>query len=186
MRQSSYNDEKALILKAVDGDKHAFGKLYDLYSGKIYQYCLYRLGSQMDAGDMTGTVFLKAWESLPSFGKRNGDMHFRAWLYRIAHNLIVDSYRQRDQEPEKESFFQELDNPLPVETVLEKNEMRDRLLHAVQKLDGPYQQVIYFRFIEEMSHRDTAQITGLTEANVRVIQYRALKKMREIFGDTHE
>ena len=80
MRQSSHDDENALILKAAAGDKHAFGKLYDLYSGKIFTYCLYWLGLQMDAGKLTGSVFLKVWESLPSFGKRGGNMHFRVCL----------------------------------------------------------------------------------------------------------
>lgn len=135
---------------------------------------------------MTGTVFLKAWESLPTFGKRDGNMLFRAWLYRIAHNLVVDFYRRHDQTQAEESFYKEQDSPVPVQDALEKNEMQDRVLHAVKQLEAPYQQVLYCRFMEEMSHKETSLVTGLSEANVRVIQYRALKKMREILGDVDE
>jgi len=84
-----------LIVRAVQGDADAFGDLYERYLDQIYRYVYYRVANSLEAEDLTETVFLKAWESLPGMRTNVKSMNFQAWLYRIAHNLVVDRYRMQ-------------------------------------------------------------------------------------------
>jgi len=91
-------DEKDLIQQAKSGDKSAFGKLFDMYFTPIYRYLRLRCGNEQDAEDLSAEVFMRAWEKLPGFDLRAGDSMFRSWLFRIAHNLLIDRYRKGDKE----------------------------------------------------------------------------------------
>ena len=90
MLETIHLDEDQLIEKAISGDKEAFGRLYDHYFLQIFQYLLSRSDIQEDAEDMTEIVFMKAWEHIPSFERKKKERNFRAWLFRIAHNTVVD------------------------------------------------------------------------------------------------
>src|SRR5712692_6263403 len=83
--------EKGLVRKAMGRDAAAFGQLYDDYAAKIYRYAYYKVGTRVQAEDLTAQVFLKAWEAIG--GYRSTNRPFSAWLFRIAHNLIVDYFR---------------------------------------------------------------------------------------------
>ena len=83
--------DSQLAARAIDGDAEAFGDLYERYQNAIYRYIYYRVGEQGEAEDLTETVFLKAWETMPRF--RVDQASFKTWLYRVAHNLLVDHRR---------------------------------------------------------------------------------------------
>ena len=85
--------EARIIEQAVQGDKQAFGQLYEIYAERIFRYLSFRTGSMEVAEDLLCEVFLKAWDALPRFGLTNKDHHFKAWLYKIAHNALIDHYR---------------------------------------------------------------------------------------------
>ena len=93
MLDTIHRDEDQLIEKAISGEKEAFGHLYDQYFPQIFKYLLVRTDTREDAEDMTETVFIKAWEHLPNFGGKTKERNLRAWLFRIAHNTVVDHYR---------------------------------------------------------------------------------------------
>lgn len=86
------NDE-LLIHACLEGDGRAFGTLYQRHMLSIYRYLLARIGDVQDAEDLTENVFLKVWQALPRY--QAGKASFRTWLYRIAHNTLVDHYRTR-------------------------------------------------------------------------------------------
>jgi RNA polymerase sigma-70 factor (ECF subfamily) len=89
-------DEQSLVLKAQQKDSKAFSELYEAYFDKIYRYILLKTGNQSDAEDMTQQVFLKALKSLPSY--KYQEVPFSAWLYRIAHNQMVDHFRKSSRQ----------------------------------------------------------------------------------------
>jgi RNA polymerase sigma-70 factor (ECF subfamily) len=174
--------ETELLRRAARGDKQAFGSLYELYLEPIYRYVYYRVGNHSDAEDLTEMVFLKAWEQLPRAGKGAAVRNFRAWIYRIAHNLVVDRHRTRKP-------FTSLDQhdrlPAPVaspETLAEYTEQSAALQTAIAQLEPDHQQVIVLRFVNQLSHAETARILGKKEGHVRVLQYRALQKLRELLS----
>ncbi|MFQ5923219.1 MAG: sigma-70 family RNA polymerase sigma factor, partial [Anaerolineales bacterium] len=90
---SHADDESVLVSRAVAGEAHAFGRLYESHMDAIYRYIYFRVGEPAQAEDMTEEVFVKAWEALPNY--RPTEHPFTSWLYRIAHNLVVDHYRRK-------------------------------------------------------------------------------------------
>lgn len=167
--------EDALVARARRGDAEAFGGLYELHLDRIYRYVYYRVGSANEAEDLTELVFLKAWEAIRRYESRG--LPFSAWLYRMAHNAVVDHYRAaRPTTPIDETFDLEDESQNLVGT-LEASVDREELRQAIRRLNSDQQQVILLRFVEELSHAEVARIVGKSEGAVRVIQHRALGVM---------
>ncbi len=185
-REDQTDNEKLWIETAIAGDKHAFGRLYELYANRIFSYLYYRMDGRAEAADMTETVFLKAWENLPQFGRTERGLNFRAWLYRIAHNAVIDRHRTKKEEISLDTLDEQSAGLPHVGQLLEESEQLEVLLAALDQLDPLSRQVITLRFFSGLDHRETASITGLTNSNVRVIQYRALKKLKELMGHEDE
>src|SRR5579883_2407674 len=82
---------EAALVEAAKQDSHAFALLYDRYVERVYRYCYRRLGSHADAEDTTSQTFHRALEAIASYEVRGAP--FEAWLFRIAHNLVVDRSR---------------------------------------------------------------------------------------------
>jgi RNA polymerase sigma-70 factor (ECF subfamily) len=86
----------ALVKKAVGGDYEAFGNLYTIFIAPIYRYVFYHVRDKMTAEDIIEEVFLKAWKAMPSCcGKEET---FSSWLYRIAHNQVIDTFRNQQKQ----------------------------------------------------------------------------------------
>ncbi len=181
-----HRSEAQLIKKAISGDKEAFGHLYDNYFIQIFKYLLIRTNVQEDAEDMTEIVFMKAWEHLPGFGEKKKERNFRPWLYRIAHNTVVDHYRTRKHFLPLETALQTSFGDGEPDRIALKNEESRRIIRAIKQLDEISQKVIVNRFYGELSHKETALSTGINVNNVRVIQYRALKKIKDMLREDDE
>ena len=104
---SSLAQERELVGLATSGDQRAIGALYDIYVVPLYRFCLSKLSNETDAEDLTEEIFLKAITSIDKFTwrdtKRKRDDEsvefnpFRAWLFRIARNQIISTYRKRNK-----------------------------------------------------------------------------------------
>jgi RNA polymerase sigma-70 factor (ECF subfamily) len=176
--QPADSPEPETIRRAIAGEVEAFGELYDFYLDPICRFVRFQVARQEDAEDLTETVFLKAFESLPGFRAGKQMTNFRAWIYRIARNAVIDHYRTR-----KPTL--PLDPELPTkgsierpEDLVESREESDRIRQAVERLAEPFRPVVVMRFVGGLSYRETADALGLTENYVRVIQYRALRMLK--------
>ena len=113
-------DEDRLLLKyAQQGQVDAFGVLYERHAAVIFRYLYAHLGSRQDAEDLTSDVFLRAWQALPTYNERGAP--FRAFLFRIAHNALVDHYRQQKRNPSvplEETRVSTDGNPSPANAIL--------------------------------------------------------------------
>lgn len=168
-----------LVGKAQKGNTEAFGDIYDTFFDVIYRYVYFKV-DERHAEDIVGTVFIKAWENLGRYKKTT---NFRAWLFRIAHNTVIDHYRTNRDDVELDeniSDFRVLHNP---NILAEKKIISQFVRRAVSKLDDKYRQIIILKFINELSNSDAASIMKTSEANVRTLQFRALKKLRSIIED---
>ena len=171
--------EASLVERAQRGDREAFGDLYERHLDAIYRYIFYRVGDQHEAEDLTEVVFLKAWQALPRY--RPGESPFTSWLYRIAHNLLVDHARTHKRHALLDDF---VSDPAPSPDVhFAQREQQQALQHALARLNEQHQQVLTLRFISDLSHAETAQVMGRTEAAVRVIQHRALAALRRLLPE---
>ena len=172
--------EARLITRAAGGSRSAFGDLYERYLDDIYRYIYYRVPDAVTAEDLTEEVFIRAWQKLPETQRKNAVQNFRAWIYRIAHNRVVDYLRSAKNQvhsalEDSANFIGGSETP---EALLQSQQQGNYLVQAITSLDNTLQQVILLRFVNQCSHAETAHILGLQENHVRVLQYRALKKLR--------
>jgi RNA polymerase sigma-70 factor (ECF subfamily) len=168
-----------MIKRAIAGDQDAFGNLYQNHMDAIYRYIFFRVGDTNDAEDLTEQTFLRAWESLP--GYRPGEHPFSSWLYRIAHNLVVDHHRRRRPTAEIDSIEQNsnLENQAGAFNHLTQAEDTIVLAQAIRQLPDEQQQVIILRFIEGLSHNEVAHILNKSDGACRMIQARALAALND-------
>ena len=168
--------DRELVKKAKKGDAEAFGQLYLKYLSGIYRYFYFRIGQDRStAEDLAQQVFFKAWKALPSY-KQQG-LAFSVWLYRIAHNLLVDSYRKRKEETRLSDFYPSEEDTFGKVVVEEEH---DILKRAVSILTDDQNQVILLKFVEDFGNREISAITGKREEAIRALQHRAIAKLREI------
>jgi RNA polymerase sigma-70 factor (ECF subfamily) len=173
-----FNDEVALSLSA-QGDRQAFGSLYERYVGRIYSYIYYRTGNQHDAEDLTARVFYRALHHINHYQQRG--LPFSAWLYRIAHNLVANWHRDNSRRPEvslDECLWLHQPGEHP-EGMLLQTEENERLMKVLHKLPPDRQQLLILKFIEHLSNADIGQIMGRTEGAVKSLYHRTLLTLRD-------
>lgn len=178
-RRGETPDEQ-LIRRASAGDAEAFADLYVCHMEPVFRYFYYRLGHREDAEDLTEQVFLKAWQSIRGYDHRGAP--FSAWLFRIAHNLMVDHRRsQREIEPMADDFDVEDESAGPEELAMRKAEAAG-LSAALGQLSPIEQSVVALRFLQGLDHRTVARIIDKSEVATRSIQSRALDRLARILG----
>lgn len=166
--------------QAQKGNTEAFGKIYDALVKPVYRYIYYRVDKHI-AEDLTEETFLKVWQNLSKYTP--GKHPFSAWVFRIAHNLVVDHYRKNDNaeiasEIEEGYMDEKLDASPSYRINLRLNEVR--LRKAINELPENYQQVIILKYINEEENATIAKVIGKSEGAVRTLQFRALEKLRNI------
>jgi RNA polymerase sigma-70 factor, ECF subfamily len=168
---------QSLVRQAQAGDSAAFAQLYDLYERKIHSYLRYHLNGRSElADDLSADVFLKAMEKINSY-QFNG-VPFSAWLYRIAHNHLIDFVRAQ---PKKQGVS--LDECSGVDDPTAERALDDTLTHhqlsgALGGLTDEQRRVIVYRFMEDRSIADTARLMAKNEDAIKQLQVRALRNMR--------
>lgn len=170
--------EALLVTRAIAGDREAFGDLYERHRVAIYRYVFYRAGEAGEAEDLTETVFLKAWKALDRY--QPSQAPFTAWLYRIAHNLLVDRHRTRtDWAPLEEDYLDSASDSDP-ELQAVAHEQAAVISRSLTQLDPSYQHVLTLRFVNGLSRAETAQVMGRTDGAIRMLQHRALAALRAL------
>jgi RNA polymerase sigma-70 factor, ECF subfamily len=168
----------AAVKEAIEGDVQAYGRLYSLYVDRIFRYVFYQVGDKMTAEDITEEVFLKSWKSISSC--RGKEHTFSAWLYRIAHNHLVDNYRKNRRNISLETLELPADTD-PAREAEDKLELQ-KVLEAVKNLPEPQKQVILLKFMDEIDNDEIGRILGKRQGAVRALQMRALINLREKFS----
>ena len=172
-----------LVLRAQQGDQGAMAILYECFFDRIYRYVLARIGSVPEAEDLTEEVFIRMLRSLGGFQLQNGNesIGFSAWLFRIAHNLIVDRVRQ---ESYREAQLFLIQNSLMdgdgLEDELDRRWNQQALAQAVASLTPTQRDVITLRFAAGLSLAETAAVLGKQVGNVKVLQHNALVFLRKL------
>ena len=176
-------DEQANIEKLVKdaqkGDPAALAALYERYFDQIYRYVSFKSGSRDEAEDITGDVFVKMLESIQSFRWRGHP--FSSWLFRIAHNLIVDYFRRAARKktvPLEAAASTVGTTPDDIDRVVETNLTMTEVRVAMQGLTSLQQEVISLRFAGGLSVSETAGALGKNDNAVKALQHVGLKKLR--------
>jgi RNA polymerase sigma-70 factor (ECF subfamily) len=174
--------EEDLVRRAQRREPEAFGQLYEEHFDRIYRYVMLRVRNQEDAEDITQQVFLKALEKIGSYRWRG--MPFASWLFRIAHNLVVDYWKKKSREKVAAVAPEEIDEMAassndPV-ALAELNFDLKQLAAACDRLTDGQREIISLRFAGGLSVAESAKAMGKSEGAVKVLQHAALVKLRRI------
>lgn len=171
-------DEHSLVQRAQKCDQEAFGQLYERNFDKIYRYIALKIGNKADAEDMTQQVFIKSLQSISSYKWR--DIPFSAWLFRIAHNQIVDYLRKKTRQPTAS-----LDNVLAISESNPQQSAEDQmaveeLILAARNLTPAQQEVISLRFAGDLPIAQVAKVMGKSPGAIKALQHSAVVALRKI------
>jgi len=173
------DEEVEVVRAAVEGDAQAFSQLYEQYVSRIYNYIYYRTGNQHEAEDLTERVFYRALRRIAHYQHKG--VPFSAWLYRIAHNLVANWYRDqaRRKEVALEDHLNFVERPDHPEHSLLTGQEQDLLMRAIRTLPAERQQLLILKFVENMSNLEIAQIMRRSEGAIKSLYHRTLITLRE-------
>jgi RNA polymerase sigma-70 factor (ECF subfamily) len=175
-------DEHALIDRAQAGDREAFAVLVERYWNGLYRWLYHLTHDGHTAEDLAQEAFLKAYRGLASF--RAGS-HFRAWLFRIAHNSFLNQRRgaARCNQPVPE---QVADSEAGPDEQAVQRETLQRLSQAVGRLPPEFRSAFLLRVEEGLSFREVAQVLGITEQTARWRVFKARQKLLTVLAPQAE
>ncbi len=159
-------------------------ELYQDYRGKVERYISARVSNVHDRADLLQQVFLRAIQALEDYDPARSAPG--TWLYTITRSTVTDYYRRSGRQPDF-ADFEELEEVTAASAGAEEqvltNEMLEALAAALEKLSQRERSIIIFRFYHGLSAQETAKRVGVSYANVRFLQYSALKKLRQYLGE---
>jgi RNA polymerase sigma-70 factor (ECF subfamily) len=166
--------DKSLPTNDVIETADDFEVAYKKHAPLVYRFLFWRTQNEALSEDLTSNVFEKAWRARSSF--HGGSTC--AWLMRIARNVLTDHWRKKGDLPVEDIELVAGEDSKDMSEALDKELEATKLRAALAKLPPEMRQVVEFRFLQGLSGREVAARLSLSESNVRVIQYRALKKLR--------
>ncbi len=157
-----------------------FIKAYDDHSDAIFRHCYFRVFERERAKELTQEVFIKTWEYL-----KNGQevKNLRAFLYRVANNLVIDESRKRKAnslEAMQEQGFDPKDN---THDRLLKFVEGGEMIRLLDQLEPKHREAISMRYLDDMDIKEIAIALRETENNVSVRLHRGLEKIRKIYNE---
>ncbi|PKL37115.1 hypothetical protein CVV38_04510 [Candidatus Peregrinibacteria bacterium HGW-Peregrinibacteria-1] len=170
--------EKLVVIVQKEQSHDAFGEVYEILVDPVHRYVFYRVKGE-DVEDIVENLFLKVWENIGKYRSRKNSS-FVSWVFRIAHNLVVDYYRKSERD------MVEVLSDFVVDQKREHNPIKmtkhafdeAKLKKAMGFLSDKYNEVITLKYFNGFSNVQIAEIMKCSEGNVRVLQFRALKELK--------
>lgn len=173
--QLSEAEIQALVRRSQEGDTEAFGRVYDHYFLQVYRYTAFRVAPEV-AEDIVADVFVKAWEKLHQY-KAMSQVSFGAWLFRIARHTIIDAYRAHRPVEEISEETEDQDTWNRADSRVKSGETLRQVRSAIEQLPRRYREILLLAYVAELPHSEIARVLRLTEGAVRILKFRALKKL---------
>jgi len=173
----TYTDSELLAL-AKEYDQNALAMIYDQYSTALYKYAYRQTGSQQLAEDCVAETFSRFLNAMQQ--KRGPRNYLRPYLYRIAHNWIIDQFRSQkpaDGLDEHAEFIES--KQVGVEARIIGEETAVQLRQYIKRLNSDQHQVIALKHLEGMSNQEVAEIMGRSVGSVKALNSRALENLRK-------
>lgn len=166
-----------LVKAAGNGDKEAFGEIYNFFLSRIYRFVYYLVYDEAQAEDITQETFIKAWNAMPRFSLKKGTI--QAYLFTIARNLVVDYQRKKKEISLESGKLPDLPGEENLEKRFIKKEETDLVKDALSKLDKEDKEILIMKYFEDFSYTQIGRIIGKKEGAIRVGVHRTLLKLRD-------
>ena len=179
----NYESDQALIRDIVNGNEDAFRRFYERFFEKVYKYAYRKVKNRSDAEDITEETFFKALKGFKNFEERfEGGLD--VWMYTIERNVVKDYFRKQtgfSMLPFEERWNMMLNPPIddPYITA-ERAEINEIISTALNDLPEQYKEIIELRFFKNKSLKEIANIMGKSVGAIKVLQFRAIQKLRII------
>jgi RNA polymerase sigma-70 factor (ECF subfamily) len=182
-------DEERDLITRAKSDPEAFGELYRRYVGRIYNYHYRHTGNPTEAEDLASRTFYRALRSLHSYREKGAS--FQAWLFRIAHNLVVNWYRDTsrhqsvaiDSVPPLYPLVEVSHGYGPPHDHVEARETRELLLQLLADLPEDRKTLLILKFVEQMSNIEIAAVMGKSEGAIKALYHRTLISLRDMIPE---
>ena len=174
----------ALVIRAQKGDIDAFSLLYTELLDPVFRFCFFKVNSREIAEDLTSEVFLNVWSKLSSYTKTDS-LQFSSWVFRIAHNKVMDYFRKNKEKTlELKEDLEISDSSFDdAQKKLENNFLRKELSFYLSKIPEQQAESIILKYFSELDNAEISQIMNKSETAIRILQSRGIKTIRE-FMDT--
>ena len=173
-------DMQAIIAKAKDGDKDAFGVLYQEFYTPVYRYIYFRVSSKDEAEELAQDVFVKAMNAFTRYEARTNTP--LPYFYTIARNTVIDwQKKKRGVHVDQEMFMEIADDTSKTDKQAVVSEELVALKKALQELPEDQREALELRFFNDLSGREVAQVMGKSEESVRQLQSRGMKALKSHF-----
>lgn len=163
-------------------DEEALASIYDAFSSALYRYAVHQLGDAQAAEDIVSETFFRLLRSIGAGG--GPEKHLKSYLYRVAHNLIIDQYRRNpiievNIDSEISALADGNKNPeRQVETSFEQEELRNNLWN----LTADQRQVIVLKYLEGLNNQEVADVLGKPVGAIKALQHRGLNSLRRMLA----
>lgn len=161
-----------------------FIEAFNLHSDALFRYCFFRVGDRERALEMTQDIFMKTWGHI----QKNSTpiLNIKAFLYTTGRNLIIDEYRKRkivlslETLEDEKGFEPSVDDYQSMVNIMDGSQA----IALISSLPDVYREVIFMRYVQELSLEEIAQITGDSENAISVRIHRGIHKLQELFNHT--
>lgn len=183
-------DEKNIVSR-ISQDKEFFGEIIDKYEEKLLKYILRITDISIEeADDLLQIIFIKAYKNIFSY---DNNISFSSWIYRIAHNTVIDNYRKTDktswnislEDEEYSTIVNSLSDWINPWIDLNKKEIKNCVQKSIKTLQNDYKEVIILKFIEEKSYDEISDILRIPSWTVATLINRAKKQLKETMIKLH-
>ena len=178
-----HQDEHELLTQIISGQTKNYAVLVKRYERLVFTLALRMLKNREEAEEISQDVFVKAFKSLATF---KGNAKFSSWLYRITYNACLDTLSRKRKQPSLGDIEKIADIKTPrTETIIdsmEKAVQQQLLKDCIARLNAEEAFLITIYYYEEQSISEIAQITDLTESNVKIKLYRSRKKLAKLLN----
>ena len=181
------NNDQLYINKVINGNTNAFAYLVDDYKNMVFSLAFKMTKNREEAEEISQDTFIKAFKNLKKF---KGDSKFSTWLYRIAYHTSLDNIKKNKNNNSTFEINEITFNQIQaVETILQGIDRKERaeiMKHCLQKLPNEERSVIWMFYYDELSLKEIIEVTGMSEANLKVKLHRARKKLLTIVKENVE
>lgn len=186
-RKMTTTNDQYYINKISNGDVNAFAFLIDAYKNMVFSLAFKMTKNREEAEEISQDTFIKAFKNIKEF---KGDSKFSTWLYRIAYFTALDAIKKNKKENYTFTINEVTYNQIvEVETILETINRKERAItieKCLNLLPEEERTLLWMFYFDELSLKEIIEVTGLSEANLKVKLHRARKKMLMVVKENVE